>query len=281
MKKFFSLLSLLALTGLSFSQLNHTVADESLLAMEKVQTLKYRLVKMERIKGEMKKGEIQVKYQKKPFKVYIYIYEPKAGVEILYNQGENNNKANVNPNNFLSILDPNLDPMGKILRKDEHHTILETGFEFSRSLLNSVKKRAHEEGKYDEYCEYKGEVNWANRNCHKLQLTYPDFKWETYTVRKGETIVDIARSRNLNEYMILEKNKISWYDKVSEGQRILIPNIFSPKVVLYIDKILRLPIYQEVYDDNGLFEVYEYHGLIVNPTIPADEFSKKYKEYKF
>jgi hypothetical protein len=81
--------------------------------------------------------------------------------------------------------------------------------------------------------------------------------------------------------MILEKNKISWYDKVSEGQKILIPNIFSPKVVLYIDKILRLPIYQEVYDDNGLFEVYEYHGLIVNPTIPADEFSKKYKEYKF
>lgn len=84
--------------------------------------------------------------------------------------------------------------------------------------------------------------------------------------------------------MILEKNKLLWYDKISERQKILIPNIFAKKVILFINKInkiLKLPIYQEVYDDMELFQVYEYHGVIVNPTIQPEEFTKKCKEYKF
>lgn len=283
MKRSLLFLLFFSLAGLSFSQLtSRIIADESLASMDKVKTLKYRLVKRERIKGVMKEGEIQVKYQRSPFKVYIYIYSPKPGVEILYNQGENGNKASINPNNFLlNVLDPNLDPMGKTLRKDEHHTILETGFEFTRLLLTALKKRADEEKRFDELCKYEGEVTWANRACYKMLLTYPNFAWEEYTVKKGETLIEIARSKNLNEYMILEKNKLSWYDKVSEGQTILIPNIFAKKVILYVDKLLKLPIYQEVHDDMGLFEVYEYHGVIVNPAIPAEEFTKKYKDYKF
>lgn len=283
MKRGLLFLLFVSLAGLSFAQpTSRTIAEESLAAMDRIKTLKYRLVKKERIKGVMKEGEIQVKYQRNPFKVYIYVYSPKPGVEILYNHGENGNKASINPNNFfLNILDPNLDPMGKTLRKDEHHTILETGFEFTRLLLTALKKRADEEKKFDELCKYEGEITWANRACYKLLLSYPTFAWEEYTVKKGETLIDIARNFNLNEYMILEKNKLAWYDKVSEGQTILIPNIFAKKVILYIDKLLKLPIYQEVHDDVGLFEIYEYHGVIVNPVITAEEFTKKYKDYKF
>lgn len=273
----------ISFSGLLFSQISsRTIADESLAAMDRVNTLKYRLIKKERIKGVMKESEIQVKYQRNPFKVYIYVYSPKPGVEILYNHGENGNKAHINPNNFfLNMLDPNLDPMGKTLRKDEHHTLYETGFEFTRLLLTALKKRADDEKNFDKLCKYHGEITWANRPCYMLLLSYPNFSWEEYTVKKGETLIDIAKNKNLNEYMILEKNKLSWFDKVNEGQKILIPNIFAKKVILYIDKILKLPIYQEVYDDVGLFEVYEYHGVILNPTIQPEEFTKKYKEYKF
>lgn len=283
MKRCLLFLLFISVSGLSFSQpTSRTIADESLAAMDRVKTLKYRLVKKERIKGVMKESEIQVKYQRNPFKIYIYVYSPKPGVEILYNHGENGNKAHINPNHFfLNMLDPNLDPMGKTLRKDEHHTLYETGFEFTRLLLTALKKRADEEKNFDELCKYVGEITWANRPCYKLLLSYPNFTWEEYTVKKGETLIEIAKNKNLNEYMILEKNKLSWYDKVSEGQKILIPNIFAKKVILYIDKILKLPIYQEVYDDVGLFEVYEYHGVIVNPSIQPEEFTKKYKEYKF
>jgi hypothetical protein len=36
-----------------------------------------------------------------------------------------------------------------------------------------------------------------------------------------------------------------------------------------------------MYDDKGLFEIYEFHNLKVNPTILEEEFSEDYKDYNF
>ena len=91
----------------------------------------------------------------------------------------------------------------------------------------------------------------------------------------------IARKLNLSEYMILEKNKLSNYTSVKAGQTIKVPNMYAKKVVLYIDKINLMPIYQEVHDDQGMFEEYHYINLIVNPVLDADDFSKQNPEYKF
>lgn len=261
---------------------NRKIADDVITALGKVNTLKYRMIKKERIKGVMKTGEIQVKYQKSPFKVYVYIYAPKPGVELLFVTGMNNNKAYVNPNSFfLNMLDPDLDPKGKTLRKDEHHTLYESGFEFTRNLLIAMRKKADSEGRFDEYCKYEGDLKWDGRDCYKILLQYPDYKWENYTVKEGENVDKIARDRNLYGYTILEKNKLSWYTSVKAGQVIQIPNIYARKVVLYVDRIHKLPIYQEVYDDNGLLSVYEYHSVLINPTIADEEFTKAYKDYKF
>lgn len=265
----------------SFSQTVHSLANETIGAMGKVNTLKYRMSKQERFKGKMLKGELQVKYQKSPFKVYIYMYEPKAGIEILYASGENSGKANVNPGNFLNVFAPTLDPMSKTIRKEDHHTIFETGFEYTRNLLVNLKKRAEEEGGLDKFCTYDGEVEFAGRKCYKLTLDYPEFKWVDYKVEKGEDVLKIAQKNNLYEYIILEKNNLSWYDKVSEGNIIKVPNIYAKKVIIYIDKINKLPIYQEVHDDKGLLAIYEYHRLIINPTLAENDFDKKNPEYKF
>src|SRR5690606_32084308 len=102
-----------------------------------------------------------------------------------------------------------------------------------------------------------------------------DYKWEPYTVKKGETIDKIAKENNLYGFTILEKNKLGWYTSVKEGQVIQVPNIYAKKVVLYIDQLHKLPIYQEVYDDQGLLSIYEYHSLVINPVIAAEEFTKK------
>lgn len=261
---------------------NRKISDDVLAGMNKVNTLKYRMVKKERIKGVMKSGEIQVKYQKNPFKVYVYVYSPKPGVELLYVTGENNGKVYVNPNSFmLNMLDPDLNPYGKTLRKDEHHTLLESGFEATRKLLVEMRRIADEEGKFDEYCKYTGDIKWDGRDCYKMVLEYPKYKWENYTIKKGEDIDKIAKEKKLYGYTILEKNKLNWYTSVREGQVIQIPNIYAKKVILYIDKIHKLPIYQEVYDDQGLLSIYEYHSVIINPVIPSEEFTKKYKDYKF
>lgn len=281
--------SILSLVALSFvfagtAQVNNRKLAEDMLAkMAAVKTLKYRLYKKERLtNGKFRESEIQVKYQKKPFACYLYMYSPDAGVEVLYQEGVNNGKAYVNPNKKLvSFIDFDFDPMGKTLRKDEHHTLFENGFEYMRGILKAVMKLADDEDKFEEYCQVQGEVNFKGRACHKVQLQYPPFAWVDYKVQAGEDLVKIARKLNLSEYMILEKNKLSFYNSVKAGQVIKVPNVYAKKVILYIDKVNLMPVYQEVHDDQGLFELYEYSNLLVNPTLAADDFSKSNPSYKF
>lgn len=278
------LTALLALFAFStFAQVNNRKLAEDMLAkMAMVKTLKYRMYKKERLNGKYRESDMQIKYQKSPFACYMYMYSPDAGVEVLYKEGVNSGKAYVNPNKKLvSFIDFDFDPMGKTLRKDEHHTLFENGFEYMRGILKAVMRVADEEDKYDEYCVVEGEVNFKGRQCHKVLLQYPKFAWKDYTVQSGEDLVKIARKLNLSEYMILEKNKLSNYTSVKAGQTIKVPNMYAKKVVLYIDKINLMPIYQEVHDDQGMFEEYHYINLIVNPVLDADDFSKQNPEYKF
>lgn len=278
------LASLPVLVGLSsVAQVNNRKLAEDMLAkMAQVKTLKYRLYKKERLGGKYRTSEIQVKYQKSPFSCYLYMYSPDPGVEVLYKEGENSGKAYVNPNKKLvSFIDFDFDPMGKTLRKDEHHTLFENGFEYMRGILKSVMKVAEEEDKFDEYCIVEGEVDFKGRKCHKVILQYPKFAWIDYKVQAGEDLVKIARKNFLSEYMILEKNKLSNYGSVKAGQTIKIPNIYAKKVIFYVDKINLMPIYQEVHDDQGMFEEYQYFNLIVNPTLAPNDFSKDNHEYNF
>ena len=102
------------------------------------------------------------------------------------------------------------------------------------------------------------------------------------TVKKGENITTIARRLRLSEYMILENNpKISSYTDVKEGQIISIPNAYAKLTLLLIDKEYLLPVNNKVFDDKGVFEMYEYHDLKVNVPIAPEEFTKNYKGYHF
>ena len=50
---------------------------------------------------------------------------------------------------------------------------------------------------------------------------------------------------------------------------------------MYIDKKMYLPINITVYDDEGLFEAYEFTKMRINHSFTSDEFSKNYKGYGF
>lgn len=282
-RKAFLLFSILLIAFTAGAQVNtRKLAEDMLAKMAVVKTLKYRMYKKERLGSKYRESEIQVKYQKSPFACYMYMYSPDPGVEVLYQTGVNDGKAFVNPNKKLvSFIDFDFDPMGKTLRKDEHHTLFENGFEYMRTILKAVMKVADDEGKFDEYCQAQGEINFKGRQCYKVLLEYPKFAWEDYKVQSGEDLVKIARKLALSEYMILEKNKLSNYNSVKAGQTIKVPNIYAKKVLLYIDKVNLMPIYQEVHDDQGMFEQYEYSGLLVNPALTPTDFSKTNPEYHF
>ena len=71
------------------------------------------------------------------------------------------------------------------------------------------------------------------------------------------------------------------FTSVKAGQVIKVPITYAKRIVVYIDKLTYLPIYQELYDTKGLMATYEYHNLVVNPVIAPEEFTKGYKDYGY
>ena len=167
-----------------------------------------------------------------------------------------------------------------MMRKEQHHTINEMGFQYLADILKDGYKKSGD--KLDKVFSVFGEEMYDGKPCYKLAISFPDYAWGPYKVMKGENLVTIARKLRLSEYMILENNpKISNYNDVREGDIIQVPNAYAKLTLLLIDKDLLLPVNNKVFDDKGVFETYEYHDMKVNQPIAPEEFTKNYKGYHF
>jgi hypothetical protein len=251
------------------------VINKLLGSIEKIQTLKWNLKVIERIKGKEKHYGSSVKLKTHPRKIYINI----RGTEVLWAEGFNNGKALIHPNSF-PYFNMNLDPMGSLMRDGQHHSIHEMGFSYMGQIIKSFIQKAGD--KFGESFVYLGEEEHNHLKCYKIKMNYADFKYVDYVVKKGENMITIARKLKLSEYIILENNpKFGDYDEVKEGDKIKVPTAYAKNVLLYVDKIYNMPIGIKVDDDKGLFEQYDYFFLQYNPRISEEEFTKEFKDYKF
>lgn len=249
--------------------LNNTIA-----AVDDIQTLKFHLKCNERVNGKLLSTESQVKLNRSPRKIYIYL----KGPELLWVEGKNNGNCIVNPAGF-PYMNLSLDPMGALMREKQHHTIHQMGFEYFGDIIKSSMSIL--ENEFDTYFKCTGTLNWNARECYFITAEYPDFKYTDYTVQKGENLTSIARKLKVSDFMLMEVNKAKNYNDVKAGQVIKVPNVYGKKMILYIDKDTYIPRVIKVYDEKGLFESYEYHDLQLNPKIAEEEFTKEYKEYGF
>lgn len=253
---------------------------ELLLKMVKsikdVQGLKYNLKMVERGRKGYNHYESSVKLNRKPKQVYLYI----KGIELLYNPLTNNGKAYVKPNSF-PFMNLNLDPMGNLMRQDQHHTLKEMGYDYFGGIIEYIILMFGD--KIEQNVKIEGQEHYNNRPCFKVVINNKDFAQTTYTVGATENLTSIARKLFVSEYMIVEMNpKLKdYFDMLKPGQVIKVPNWYAKTVVLYIDQFYFLPIGVKIFDDKSLFEEYNYFFLQVNPKFEADEFSKTYKDYKF
>ena len=245
-------------------------------SIESIERIKYSLKITERGKKGYNHYGSSVKLSRKPRKIYLYI----SGIELLWLRGWNNNKAYVKPNSFPYI-NLNLDPLGNLMRQDQHHTLNEMGFDYFGSIVEFMALKVGE--KFDSYFKLETEERYNGRPCYKISIANKDFGYENYTVGINENITSIARKLHISEYMILEVNpKLNdYFDILKTGQVLKVPNAYAKDVTLYIDQLYFLPIGVKVLDDKGLYEQYEYHFLQVNPKIEDIEFTTKYKDYKF
>jgi len=247
-------------------------------AIQNVKTLRYNIYAFERVDDKFTKAHSLVKLNVSPFKAYYKDLD--RGIEVLWVDGKEDGDAIVNPNGFPYV-NLHLSPFGKLMRKGQHQTLLRLGYAYLGDVFS------HSLAKFPD--AYKNNVHrladtvWDNTACYKVDITFTQCATTPYTVtQEGETVTKIATKNYLNDYEVLTLNNISWYeDELKIGQQLQLPATYAKHVILFIDKTNNLPALIRVYDDKGLYEMYQFYNVEVNSTILDSEFTETYPGYHF
>ena len=232
--------------------------------------------KTERIEGELILQVSEVKVSNNPYEVYVKQLSPKSGVEILCADGCK--KALINMNGFPWI-NITLDPTGTTMRRHQHHTVHDSGFDL---LANILARSLAAFNPQEQSLVMKKDVMWLGEPAYSIEMRNEAYSTKSYIVIENENIADIAKKFNVNEYAILELNpECDNYEDIKVGQKLMIPSHYGVRMSLLINKETLLPLLIRVYDHKGLFEEYDYTKLEMNPQFAANEFDESFAEYDF
>ncbi len=277
MRKLLIVLISLALLNHTQAQDAKTVVDKMVTALSTGKSYEYTMKATERIDGKLYVNKIFTKVNENPKKVFIDNIEgDNKGVQVLYVKGEMENKALVN-----KLFGVKLDPFNSLIRKNQHHTVLESGFSLLYNSIKDASKRATDQGAFNQVFKLLGTVTFDGKTCYKLELNDPTFTYVDYTIASGESLYSISMKKNICEQLLVEKNGFSGFNSGKSGTTIKIPSSYAKRTILYIDKATYFPIYQEMYDEKGMFEKYEFTGFKLNPTFSAVDFSEDNPKYNF
>jgi hypothetical protein len=246
-------------------------------SVKNIRTQKCDIKVVEHINDHLNVAESQIKINTSPKK--IYYKSILKGNEVLWIQGENKGNARIHASS-VPLLNLDLDPYGSIMRKDNHHTIFDLGFQYIASIVANTIVRYPKE--FDKHFTYAGSIVWNKTDCYQIAINFPEYKYIEYAVSKGETASSIAEKFSTSDYKIRRKNNLSsYYGTIKEGKKLMVPSPYGNKVIIYIDKKNGMPINVKVYDEEGLFEAYEFTNVKINFMFAPDEFSEKFKGYNF
>jgi outer membrane lipoprotein-sorting protein len=245
-------------------------------SIKNIKTLRQKVKALERIESKYTTANSEIKVLTHPKK--IYFINPSKKLEVLYDSEVSVYKAYVKPNVF-PYMTLSLDPTGNIMRKNQHYTILELGYEFiGKSIALTISK--DKEGLRN--FTYHGKVMKNGYNCHFLEYDNKSYAYTTYTVGEKETVSVIAYKLCVNDFLLRNKNNLlNEFGYLKKGTVLKVPTLYCKRAILYIDDKLYLPVAIHLYDDKGLFESYEYTDIEINKPFKPDEFKKENKEYGF
>ena len=243
-------------------------------AIENLKTLRCSVRAQERIGGGINQANSLMKLTYKPLRIYI---KNQKGVEVLWVTGQNDGDAWVYPASFPYVT-LSLDPNGKLMRGNQHHTALQAGFGTITDLLRTTNLR--QDNTFSRSFRYIGDTTILGRTSHVLRSDFPQFRYVNYKAGKNETIASVAGRFGCGEFRIIERNGLSIGDKIPEGTVLQVPNAYGRRTTVCVDPKTFLPTLVQVNDDKGLFERFEFLDVVANQSIPLAEFSKDYKSYK-
>ena len=241
-----------------------------------IRTLRMKVSALERIERKYLSANSEIKVQTRPRKVY-FINRARR-LEVLYNAEVDAARALVKPNIF-PYLPLSLDPTGPLMRKNQHYTMHELGFDFiGKSIALTISKDKKGLGNF----RYHGKVMKNGFNCYMLEYENPQYGFVDYKVGEKETATVIAYRLCVNDYLLRYRNDLlNDFGFLKKGRTLKVPNLFCKRAVIYIDERLMLPVSISLYDDKGLFESYEFSEIRINKPFRADEFDRDFKDYGF
>lgn len=256
------------------------LVEEMFDQCKRITTLQCVVQKKERYEGKYSEASSFIKMTTSPYRVYLRQLEPKEGVELLYIETENSGKVLVNPNGF-PWFNISLDPFGSMIRDKQHHVIKDIGFSKFNAVLAHLLTKYGSDG--DALVSHGGQIEINGKKCHIVEINNSHYELVSYTPQAGETTYSISEKFKVSEYRIVELNDaISSFGSVAENEPITIPNDYAPKIRLFIEQELKIPMRFEIYDDNQeLFEAYQYDNMVINASFSESEFTTAYPEYGF
>jgi LysM repeat protein len=241
--------------------------------------MKFRLIMQERVNKKMILSDAFVKVNFFPIQVYLKQTKPKAGLEILYKEGARNNNMLIFTNGFPWV-NVTYSPYAHTVHKESHHNIKRSGLYFIGKIMDRFLKK---ESSTIQITKLADEI-YDGKSCFKMSIEETAYSKSQHIVQKGETIHSIADKYFLSTHAILENNLavIDDYDEtLHEGEKLSIPNSYGKKIILFIDKKNYLPIKIVVEDEKGLYEVYDYLNVEINPVFKENEFEETFTGYGF
>jgi len=281
-----SVLLVLCLVMTSATPVSQTrqIVDSMLATLAKHTGATFKMDGTERLVGKPTGSNVMSMFTKvnvSPLKIYAKVLsDPNKGTELLYVSGQRDNKIRVNPGKFLPSL--TLAPTSGLLSKNQHHTLLTSGFAIVRNIITAGIQRADAQKGFDQVFKYLGEVTYHDKKCYKIVIDDPTYTYTTAVGQAGENVNGLAKRLLISEYHIMELNpSFRNLDDNIAGKTLKVPSSYAKKSIFYIDEATNVPLYQEMSDEKGVFEKYEYSNVILNPAYKADEFTEKFSEYSF
>jgi len=268
------------LTTTAFGQDVQSIVNKMNDALADASKMTYDIYIKERFGSSYVEKEMHFRVNESPRKVYAK--DLADGVEILYVDGWNNDKAFINPNGF-PWMNVSFDVHNERMTKEAHHLISDAGFGLSSSLIGNFIDRINSEGKnFEDFFSYKGETTWNGVSCYKVYMDDPNYSYTTYSVTKDETLHELANRLCVPAHRIQEKNGGNLpYKKSLKGRTLTVPTSYAKQVIFFVDKKTYLPVVQMVYDDSGLYEKYEYRNLDISPSLYTNEWTSDCDNYGF
>lgn len=255
----------------------YNIFKKATVVMSATKTMSYSNFSKERVDGKIKKGQLaHIKLQRNPLKIHLK-QNKDGGAEILFDSEKTTKTALVNPGTFPYI-NLNLDPVGSIMHKGEHHSLLQADINYTFGVINYSLRNKGDKNKMS----YINTVIIKGVKYHKIDLNNSDYKIYNYTVLKDEDLIKIANKLRINYYSIIELNSnINSITDVNTGQIIKVPNHYAKSTIMYINTESYFLFRILVYDNDGLFESYELRDLKIDVKFKPNEFSRDFPDYNF